>query len=186
MEIETIDTLRAAAAASGCYEGQVGPQWSGPDGIWHDVWLPSDPPAVARVGVMRRGFRDVLWGVAMWREFGRNTPVWRSRPAHMLALVAERHALRRAFPRSLIEAVAVVAPQPALAPIEHLDVQGIRRSKMLRRIQAMLDTAAGLGANVETDLSELERMDNDQLQAFGLDLKATLEELIQESESGDD
>lgn len=97
----SIDGFRIVAERSGRYEGQVGPQWCGPDGQWRDVWLDNTPPAACRVGVYRAGFRDTLWGVATWREFHKATGQWPTMGAHMLAKVAEALALRKAFPNDL-------------------------------------------------------------------------------------
>jgi len=101
--IPGIDGLRRKAAESGDYAGQVGPFWCGDDGEWKDVWLSNQPPAAAKVGVIRRGSPDPTWAVVTWREFSRanrrgTEQTWGQKPAHMLAIVAERHALRRACP----------------------------------------------------------------------------------------
>lgn len=97
----SIDGFRIVAERSGRYEGQLGPQWCGPDGNWRDVWLETGQPAAARVGIFRSGFREVLWGVATWKEFNKGIGQWPSMGAHMLAKVAEALALRKAFPNDL-------------------------------------------------------------------------------------
>lgn len=102
-----IDGFRLQAERSGKYEGQRGPEWCGMDGVWHDVWLSDKPPAAARVGVWRRGARELLWGTATWREYaqknrdGQPNRMWAAMPAIMLAKVAESIALRKAFPYEL-------------------------------------------------------------------------------------
>lgn len=105
-----INGWRQMAVATGEYAGQAGPQWCGPDGQWRDVWLDETPPAAARVGVLRRGFGEPVWHVATWREFSRpNLPTWKEKPAHMLAIRAEGHALQRAFPDVYEAAASVIS-----------------------------------------------------------------------------
>ena len=80
-------------------------QWCGPDGQWTDVWVSSEPPAAARVTVLRDGER--FPGIALFEEYkqttksGDLTQMWRDKSAGQLAKCAEALALRKAFPQDL-------------------------------------------------------------------------------------
>jgi phage recombination protein Bet len=109
MSVETtIDGFRLVAERSGKYDGQTAEQWCGPDGEWRDVWLASDPPAAAKVGVWKSGAREPTYAVATFAEYAqRNSKtgaligLWPSMPANQLSKCAEAKALRKAFPREL-------------------------------------------------------------------------------------
>lgn len=102
-----IDGFRVVAERTGKYEGQVGPYWCGADGQWREVWTDSEPPAAAKVGILRAGFREVVWGIAHWAEYaqytkdGRLTRFWSKMGPLMLAKCAEAAAHRKAFPNDL-------------------------------------------------------------------------------------
>jgi phage recombination protein Bet len=106
----SIDGLRTIASDTGEYAGQVGPQWCGRQGVWRDVWLEEEPPAAAKVVVLRdtsKGAPASFTGVGLWRSYcqtkkdGTPTRMWAQMGPEMLAKCAEALALRKAFPQRL-------------------------------------------------------------------------------------
>lgn len=112
----SIDGFRLIAERTGTYEGQTTPEFSADGERWTTAWAADGPPAFARVGVYRKGWREPLVAVARYSAYvpmndewegGRKTgrkvpsPMWAKMPDVMLAKVAEMLALRKAFPNDL-------------------------------------------------------------------------------------
>jgi phage recombination protein Bet len=94
-----------AAAEAGHALGYEDTLWCAKDGRWRDVWLSEEPPAAAKVTVIRNGMR--FSAVARYAEYvqtkkgGEPSGLWGKMPATMTAKCAEALALRMAFPHDL-------------------------------------------------------------------------------------
>ncbi|WTC56882.1 phage recombination protein Bet [Streptomyces cellulosae] len=93
-----------AAAEAGHALGYEDTLWCAKDGRWRDVWLSEEPPAAAKVTVIRNGMR--FSAVARYAEYvqlrdGAPSGLWGKMPATMTAKCAEALALRMAFPHDL-------------------------------------------------------------------------------------
>lgn len=105
-----IDGLRLTAERSGKYRGQTKPEWCGTDGKWVDVWVSTEYPTAARIGVKKDGFDEPVYAVAKWDSYvpklkNNKTgeffigPMWKKMPDNQLVKCAEAAALRKTFPQ---------------------------------------------------------------------------------------
>lgn len=163
-----VDGMRVVAQRTGEYEGQTGVEWTADGKTWVDAWLPEmqggakgDKPMAARVGILRRGFSQPLMQVVTWAEFGMDPRFkgdnWGVRPAHMLGIRAETHALRKAFPNDLS---GLYTPEDFTGDLDTSDAiviepsedwQGlVTEAKSKDEIKAVVDRAKELGELTDT------------------------------------
>ncbi len=126
----SIDGFRLIADRTGKYRGKQPTMWCGEDGVWKDVWLSNEPPAAAKVTILRSDFDEPVVAVATYagycprdKKSGELKPSgqWQFNASNQLAKCAEMLALRQAYPNELsglygTEEMDQAAPAPAPAP----------------------------------------------------------------------
>lgn len=148
----TIEGYRIAAARTGKFAGYTPTEWCGTDGVWRDVWLDVKPPAACRVGVYVVGMAAPIFATVLLREFKTSDHgPWGTMPAHMLAVRAETHALRRAFPADMAGLEG-----DASAPAEIVDmVTGeIRTQATAAQLQEVSAAAKAAGHTTPEEILE--------------------------------
>lgn len=96
---------RRAVNRSGETLGYEDTLWCDNNGRWTDVWLSKEPPAAAKVTVVRNG--DRFPAVALFSEYagrkrdGGLMQMWATKGSLMIGKCAEALALRKAFPQDL-------------------------------------------------------------------------------------
>jgi phage recombination protein Bet len=171
----SIDGFRLIAERTGGYRGQTAPQWTGDGVTWVDVWLQKTPPAAARVGVHRDGFKEPAWGIATYEGYcprdrnGNLDPKnqWKTNPSNQLAKCAEMQGLRKGFPQELSglygseemdqadrPAAPAVTPRQDLRAIH---AAGVDEHKLPDQAPADTTVVRDDGDQGSTDLTPLER-----------------------------
>jgi phage recombination protein Bet len=139
----SIDGQRSIAERTG-EMGGLEQHWCGDDGVWHDVWLPSTPPAAARTRVYRKGCSHPFTGIAKWSEYSNPSgALWRRMGALMLGKCSSSLALRCAFPIRLSglytdsEMEQASSPEATLGPMTD--------DTYIAWIESLSDVATGEG-----------------------------------------
>lgn len=110
----TIDGFRLIAERTGHYLGQTRPEFT------YDTDGKLESATVGVIKESRTGNdKAVTYGTAFFKEFNKGSN-WNNMPHHMLAKVAESHALRKAFPQELagLYTEDEVGHQPQEHPVE--------------------------------------------------------------------
>lgn len=97
----SIDGYRAIADRTGQYAGSDDPLYDSGLDLYEFEESGRPHPKVCKVTVWKivQGVRCPFVGSAKYEEFNTGSAIWKKMPCQMLAVAAERQALRKAFPQ---------------------------------------------------------------------------------------
>lgn len=148
----TAEGLLAKAARSARCEGIDGPYWCGPDGVWVEVWLKSEPPAAAKWIAYVKGWRQPRRGIALYKNYyDASKPTWKQMAEHMLSIRALTNLLKTCpfdmdaedFAEVDVRTGEILDPAAASAPVvaEVVDADGEAEEPLNARRDAELCAA---------------------------------------------
>lgn len=177
----SIDGARLIAQRTGDYQGQTAAEWTSDGVTWVQAWVSTTPPAAARVGVLRKGFVEPVYGVARTSAYNAGSPIWQKMPDVMIAKCAEALALRKAFPMEMsglytsdemeqatpvVEAQVIEAePEPSVDWVSEID--GAQTEVELRAVHQKAQRIGELGLRLDDEhtVNEYVRVRLDQIRS---------------------
>lgn len=157
----SIDGLRAIAERTGVYAGSDEPLYDEGLDLFSFEESGRKIPKVCKVTVWKiaGGVRCPFVGIARYSESKQNTPNWSQMPAHMLAVRAEAHALRKAFPqvKQMEEYASVIEQEVAIVeePLPAITPSGVITQAQVQRLWTIASAA-----NTDPEVLKRYLMDN--------------------------
>lgn len=131
------------AERSGKYRGRTPYEWCGEDGAWVEIWLKTEPPRAARVGVYRDGAEKPIIATALWDSYvgqkygGETNAMWKKHGPRMIAKCALSLALSEALPAELGGVYTIEEMAQADNPVES---KRDRAAQMIEGVELLDDS----------------------------------------------
>ena len=173
----SIDGFRIISQRSRQYAGMTKTEWCGADGEWKDVWLDKKTsPAAARVGVLRKGFAEPLYAVAVFDSYCPRyangdiiSPLWKSMPEVMIAKCAEALARRQAFPEDLSGLYTDDEMEQASVEVEQEDSKREEKKKDKEAVSKVENIVEAEVIVSEEEIADLKKVLNEIFQVQELE-----------------